>query len=238
MPDSLGGNYKNEYGGRAKTPLTAAQKAPPDTGYQNYVRGSSQSRQPQTGAFGQTSQLRQPHIGTTGQTSQLGQPHTGTINQASQLRHLQTGAFSQPTQLRQPQTSWQNQPRTGQYQTAGQAYRQPPVTSARANTGMRNSSMIRPIQPTTRTETPSASNGRRQSGYVQPVTIRGSAAKPTRLEGVSLGRHIGNSSKPPKKKRDFTALKDFCLGLIIGFAVFGTAAYFVVNAVISMFDML
>lgn len=96
------------------------------------------------------------------------------------------------------------------------------------NQGMRSS--LRSIQPTHTGQ--SVPNSPRRSGYVQPVTVRGELARPTRLEGLSPRR-----KKSPKRRRNLTALKDFCLGLVIGFVVFGTAAYFVVNAVIDMFDM-
>ena len=91
-------------------------------------------------------------------------------------------------------------------------------------------SSLRPIQPTHTGQ--SVQNPSRRSGYVQPVTVRGELARPTKLEGLSPRR-----KKSPKRRRNLTALKDFCLGLVIGFVVFGTAAYFVVNAVIDMFDM-
>ena len=96
------------------------------------------------------------------------------------------------------------------------------------NQGMRSS--LRSIQPTHTGQ--SVPNPPRRSGYVQPVTVRGELARPTKLEGLSPRR-----KKSPKRRRNLTALKDFCLGLVIGFVVFGTAAYFVVNAVIDMFEM-
>jgi hypothetical protein len=40
---------------------------------------------------------------------------------------------------------------------------------------------------------------------------------------------------PPQKKKKYSKLFDFLLGLVIGFVVFGTAAVFVIRAIIEIF---
>ena len=135
--------------------------------------------------------------------------------------HSNTGAYSNSAAHVAPTHT-----NTGTYSNIGMHTGAPTTNSG--NQGMRSS--LRPIQPTHTGQ--SVQNPSRRSGYVQPVTVRGELARPTKLEGLSTRR-----KKSPKRRRNLTALKDFCLGLVIGFVVFGTAAYFVVNAVIDMFDM-
>ena len=236
MPDSLGRNRKNEYRADAArsaqlpnaAPHTSSPREPHDR-----TRPDQRNFTSNTGAVQYTSPAGSAVIRPLRQAGRTYNPNanqantsTGAYaNAAHSSNNTNTGAYANAARTSPPTAN------TGKYTNTG-AYGNGMHTGTPApnsgNQGMRSS--LRSIQPTHTGQ--SVPNPPRRSGYVQPVTVRGELARPTRLEGLSTRR-----KKSPKRRRNLTALKDFCLGLVIGFVVFGTAAYFVVNAVIDMFDM-
>lgn len=71
---------------------------------------------------------------------------------------------------------------------------------------------------------------RQGNARIQPRQLR---INDTRIsERVTLHRPARNTHKPLKRKN--TAGRDFLLGLGIGFAIFGTAAIFVVRAILEL----
>ena len=247
MPDSLGRNRKNEYRAdetrSAQLPKNAPHASNPREPHDR-TRPDKRSIASNAGAqykspagsvvirpLRQAGRVYEPNLKSSN-TSSNARPapsytnYTNYTNTGAQSAgvHTNTGAYGNPAARIGAVSNTGKYANTGAY--GNNIYTNPPPKSGNQS---KNSS-LRPIQPT-HTGRP-APNPPRRSGYVQPVTVRGELARPTRLEGVSARR-----KKSPKRRRDLTALKDFCLGLIIGFIVFGTAAYFVVNAVIDMFDM-
>ncbi len=236
MPDSLGRNRKNEYRAdaarSAQLPNAAPRASSPHEPHDR-TRPDQRNFTSNTGAVQYTSPTGSAVIRPLRQAGRTYNPNanqantsTGAYaNAAHSSANTNTGAYNNAARTSPPTAN------TGKYMNTG-AYGNGMHTGTPApnsgNQGMRSS--LRSIQPTHTGQ--SVPNPPRRSGYVQPVTVRGELARPTKLEGLSPRR-----KKSPKRRRDLTALKDFCLGLIIGFIVFGTAAYFVVNAVIDMFDM-
>ena len=245
MPDSLGRNRKNEYRADAArsaqlpnaAPHTSSPREPHDR-----TRPDQRSIASNAGAIQNPSYAGSAVIRPLRQAGRVYEPNLKNANTSSNARpvpsytkytntgaqsasvHTNTGAYSSSA-ARIPTASG-----VGKYANTG-AYGNNMHTNPfpnSGNQGMRSS--LRSIQPTHTGQL--VPNPPRRSGYVQPVTVRGELARPTKLEGLSPRR-----KKSPKRRRNLTALKDFCLGLVIGFVVFGTAAYFVVNAVIDMFDM-
>ena len=251
MPDSLGRNRKNEYradAARSAQLPNAAPRASSPREPHDRTRPDQRNFTSNTGAVQYTSPAGSAAIRPLRQAGRTYNPNanqantstgayanaahssantnTGAYaNAARSSANTNTGAYANAARTSPPTAN------TGKYINTG-AYNNGMHTGTPApnsgNQGMRSS--LRSIQPT-HTGQP-VPNPPRRSGYVQPVTVRGEIARPTRLEGLSPRR-----KKSPKRRRNLTALKDFCLGLVIGFVVFGTAAYFVVNAVIDMFEM-
>lgn len=251
MPDSLGRNRKNEYradAARSAQLPNAAPRASSPREPHDRTRPDQRNFTSNTGAVQYTSPAGSAVIRPLRQAGRTYNPNanqantstgayanaahssnntnTGAYaNAAHSSANTNTGAYANAARTSPPTAN------TGKYINIG-AYNNGMHTGTPApnsgNQGMRSS--LRSIQPTHTGQ--SVPNPPRRSGYVQPVTVRGELARPTKLEGLSPRR-----KKSPKRRRNLTALKDFCLGLVIGFVVFGTAAYFVVNAVIDMFDM-
>ena len=236
MPDSLGRNRKNEYradAARSAQLPNAAPRASSPREPHDRTRPDQRNFTSNTGAVQYTSPAGSAAIRPLRQAGRTYNPNanqantsTGAYaNAAHSSANTNTGAYANAARTSPPTAN------TGKYTNTG-AYGNGMHTGTPApnsgNQGMRSS--LRSIQPTHTGQ--SVPNPPRRSGYVQPVTVRGELARPTKLEGLSPRR-----KKSPKRRRNLTALKDFCLGLVIGFVVFGTAAYFVVNAVIDMFDM-
>ncbi len=236
MPDSLGRNRKNEYradAARSAQLPNAAPRASSPREPHDRTRPDQRNFTSNTGAVQYTSPAGSAAIRPLRQAVRTYNPNanqantsTGAYaNAAHSSNNTNTGAYANAVRTSPPTAN------TGKYTNTG-AYGNGMHTGTPApnsgNQGMRSS--LRSIQPTHTGQ--SVPNPPRRSGYVQPVTVRGELARPTKLKGLSPRR-----KKSPKRRRNLTALKDFCLGLVIGFVVFGTAAYFVVNAVIDMFDM-
>lgn len=256
MPDSLGRNRKNEYRAdetrsaqlpknapHASNPREPHDRTRPDKRGIASNAGAAQYKSPAGSAvirpLRQAGRVYEPNLKSS-DTSSNARPapsytnytntgaqsagvHTNTGAQSAGV-HTNTGAYRSSAARIGTVSSTGKYANTGAY--GNNIYTNPPPKSGNQS---KNSS-LRSIQPTHTGQ--SVPNPLRRSGYVQPVTVRGEIARPTRLEGLSTRR-----KKSPKRRRNLTALKDFCLGLVIGFVVFGTAAYFVVNAVIDMFDM-
>ena len=233
MPDSLGRNRKNEYRAdetrSAQLPKNAPHASNPREPHDR-TRPDKRSIASNAGAAQYKSPAGSAVIRPLRHAGRVYEPNANPANtsagayNSSTARtaptHSNTGAYSNSAAHAAPAHT-----NTGAY---GNGMRTGTPAPNSGNQGMRSS--LRSIQPTHTGQ--SVPNPPRRSGYVQPVTVRGEIARPTRLEGLSPRR-----KKSPKRRRNLTALKDFCLGLVIGFVVFGTAAYFVVNAVIDMFDM-
>ena len=250
MPDSQGRNRKNEYRAdaarSAQLPNTAPHTSSPREPHDR-TRPDQRNFTTNTGAVKYPSPAGSAIIRPLHQAGRVYNPNANPANTSAGAytnsathanpAHMSTGAYNNSTARTAPAHSNtdaynSSTARTAPAHTNTGAYGNGMHTGTPApnsgNQGMRSS--LRSIQPTHTGQ--SVPNPPRRSGYVQPVTVRGELARPTRLEGLSTRR-----KKSPKRRRNLTALKDFCLGLIIGFVVFGTAAYFVVNAVIDMFDM-
>ena len=236
MPDSLGRNRKNEYradAARSAQLPNAAPRASSPREPHDRTRPDQRNFTSNTGAVQYTSPAGSAVIRPLRQAGRTYNPNANQANTsagayanaAHSSANMNTGAYNNAARTSPPTAN------TGKYTNTG-AYGNGMHTGTPApnsgNQGMRSS--LRSIQPTHTGQ--SVPNPPRRSGYVQPVTVRGELARPTKLEGLSPRR-----KKSPKRRRNLTALKDFCLGLVIGFVVFGTAAYFVVNAVIDMFDI-
>ena len=236
MPDSLGRNRKNEYRADAArsaqlpnaAPRASSPREPHDRTRPDQRNFTSNTRAVQYTSPAGSAAIRPLRQAGRTYNPNANQANTSTgayANAAHSSANTNTGAYNNAARTSPPTAN------TGKYTNTG-AYGNGMHTGTPApnsgNQGMRSS--LRSIQPTHTGQ--SVPNPPRRSGYVQPVTVRGELARPTKLEGLSPRR-----KKSPKRRRNLTALKDFCLGLVIGFVVFGTAAYFVVNAVIDMFDM-
>ena len=234
MPDSQGRNRKNEYRAdaarSAQLPNTAPHTSSPREPHDR-TRPDQRNFTTNTGAVKYPSPAGSAIIRPLRQAGRVYNPNANPANTSAGAytnsaahanpAHMSTGAYNSSTARTAPTHT-----NTGTYSNIGMHTGAPTTNSG--NQGMRSS--LRPIQPTHTGQ--SVQNSSRRSGHVQPVTVRGELARPTKLEGLSPRR-----KKSPKRRRNLTALKDFCLGLVIGFVVFGTAAYFVVNAVIDMFEM-
>ena len=234
MPDSQGRNRKNEYRAdaarSAQLPNTAPHTSSPLEPHDR-TRTDQRNFTTNTGAVKYPSPAGSAIIRPLRQAGRVYNPNANPANTSAGAytnsaahanpAHMSTGAYNSSTARTAPTHT-----NTGTYSNIGMHTGAPTTNSG--NQGMRSS--LRPIQPTHTGQ--SVQNSSRRSGHVQPVTVRGELARPTKLEGLSPRR-----KKSPKRRRNLTALKDFCLGLVIGFVVFGTAAYFVVNAVIDMFEM-
>ena len=234
MPDSQGRNRKNEYRAdaarSAQLPNAAPHASSPREPHDR-TRPDQRNFTSNTGAVKYPSPAGSAIIRPLRQAGRVYNPNANPANTSAGAytnsaahanpAHMSTGAYNSSTARTAP-----THMNTGTYSNIGMHIGAPTTNSG--NQGMRSS--LRPIQPTHTGQ--SVQNPSRRSGYVQPVAVRGELARPTKLEGLSPRR-----KKSPKRRRNLTALKDFCLGLVIGFVVFGTAAYFVVNAVIGMFDM-
>lgn len=70
-----------------------------------------------------------------------------------------------------------------------------------------------------------------QNGYMNNISA---ARQGNALRRSDLTMQRGKSRKRPIRHKN-TTLRDFFLGLLIGFAVFGTAAIFVVRAITELF---
>ena len=250
MPDSQGRNRKNEYRAdaarSAQLPNTAPHTSSPREPHDR-TRPDQRNFTTNTGAVKYPSPAGSAIIRPLHQAGRVYNPNANPANTSAGAytnsathanpAHMSTGAYNNSTARTAPAHSNtdaynSSTARTAPAHTNTGAYGNGMHTGTPApnsgNQGMRSS--LRSIQPTHTGQ--SVPNPPRRSGYVQPVTVRGELARPTKLEGLSPRR-----KKSPKRRRNLTALKDFCLGLVIGFVVFGTAAYFVVNAVIDMFEM-
>ena len=236
MPDSLGRNRKNEYradAARSAQLPNAAPRASSPREPHDRTRPDQRNFTSNTGAVQYTSPAGSAVIRPLRQAGRTYNPNanqantsTGAYaNAAHSSANTNIGAYNNAARTSPPTANTGKYTNTGAYGNGMHAGTPAPNSG---NQGMRSS--LRSIQPTHTGQ--SVPNPPRRSGYVQPVTVRGELARPTKLEGLSTRR-----KKSPKRRRNLTALKDFCLGLVIGFVVFGTAAYFVVNAVIDMFDM-
>lgn len=168
-------------------------------------------------------------------TDGYGRPVPQPGNAARQSPHASRPQGAPP--VRDPR--YQRAPQAGQYQ-APRAGQQPDrrslavsYSSVRQNgSGQRMNVApmnIQRVQPVPRVQ--SASGGAYQG---RPRT-QTSGAYPPQKRPIGGNRKVNQMVKGKAKKKNRTTIRDFVLGLAIGFVIFGPAAYFVCKTIIGIF---
>lgn len=187
---------------------------------------------------GQTNEYRQPETDRYGRPDGYGHPLPGNAARQSPqaIRHDRTQGAVPPRYA-----GYQRAPQAGQYQTPRAGQQQPDrrslavsYSSVRQNGAAQRVNVapmnLRRTQPVSRG--PAVSGGAYQGRpYAQPP--RGTY--PPQKRPIGGNRKMNQMVKGKAKKKNRTTIRDFLFGLAIGFAIFGTAAYFVCKTIIGIF---
>ena len=182
-----------------------------------------------------------------GQTNEYRQQKIDRYVPDGHGRPLPGNAARQSPQASRPQGAlpvrdprYQRAPQAGQYQATRAGQQQPDrrslavsYSSVRQNgSGQRMNVApmnIQRVQPVSRGQ--SASGGAYQG---RPRTQTRGAYRPQKRP-IGGNRKVNQMVKGKAKEKNRTTIRDFVLGLAIGFAIFGPAAYFVCKTIIGIF---
>lgn len=186
---------------------------------------------------GQTNEYRQPETDRYGRPDVYGHPLLG--NAARQSPHAIRR--DRPKGAVPPRDAgYQRAPQSGQRQTMRAGQQQPDrrslavsYSSVRQNgSGQRMNVApmnIQRVQPVSRGQ--NASGG----AYQGRPRIQTRGTYPPQKRPIGGNRKVNQMVKGKAKKKNRTTIRDFVLGLAIGFAIFGPAAYFVCKTIIGIF---